>query len=46
VTGSVSASTSMVVAGDKPGSKFAEAQKLGVKIATEQDFLKMTDGML
>jgi DNA ligase (NAD+) len=32
VTGSVSASTSMVVSGDKPGSKYTEAQKLGVKI--------------
>jgi DNA ligase (NAD+) len=40
VTGSVSASTSMVVSGDKPGSKYTEAQKLGVKILSEQAFLK------
>jgi len=46
VTGSVSASTSMVLAGDKPGSKYTEAQKLSVKILSEDDFLKMTKGLL
>jgi DNA ligase (NAD+) len=46
VTGSVSAATSMVVAGDKPGSKHADAKKLGVKILSEDDFLKMIDGLL
>ena len=46
VTGSVSASTSMVVAGEKPGSKYIDAQKLGVKILSEEDFLKMTDGLV
>jgi DNA ligase (NAD+) len=41
VTGSVSASTSMVVAGEKPGSKYADAQKLGVQILSEAEFLKL-----
>lgn len=41
VTGSVSASTSMVVAGEKPGSKYNDAKKLGVQILTEDDFLKL-----
>ena len=46
VTGSVSASTSYVIAGEKPGSKYTDAQKLGVKIMNEKDFLKMTDGLV
>ncbi len=46
VTGSVSASTSMVVAGDNPGSKFTDAQKIGIKILTEEDFLKMAEGLV
>ncbi|MEO5646491.1 MAG: NAD-dependent DNA ligase LigA [Candidatus Paceibacterota bacterium] len=46
VTGSVSASTSFVVAGEKPGSKFTDAQKLNVKILSEDDFLKMADGLV
>ena len=41
VSGSVSKNTSYVVAGDDPGSKFTDAEKLGVKIINEQDFLKM-----
>jgi len=36
----------MVVAGEKPGSKYIDAQKLGVKILSEEDFLKMTDGLV
>jgi DNA ligase (NAD+) len=40
VSGSVSIKTSYVVAGSEPGSKYAEAQKLGVKILNEQEFLK------
>jgi DNA ligase (NAD+) len=41
VSGSVSANTSYVVAGEEAGSKFDKAQKLGVKILTEQEFLKI-----
>ena len=41
VSGSVSAHTSYVVAGEEPGSKFTTAKKLGVKILTEEGFLKM-----
>ena len=40
-SGSVSAKTSYVVAGENPGSKYQQAQKLGVKIITESEFLKM-----
>lgn len=41
VSGSVSSQTSYVVAGADPGSKFTTAQKLGVKILNEEEFLKM-----
>jgi len=41
VSGSVSGSTWAVIAGEKPGSKYATAQKLGVKIMTEKEFLKL-----
>ena len=40
-SGSVSKKTSYVVAGENPGSKYAQAQKLGVKIITESEFSKM-----
>lgn len=40
-SGSVSKKTSYVVAGESPGSKYAQAKKLGVKILTESEFLKM-----
>ena len=46
VAGSVSAATSYVIAGDKPGSKYDEAMKLGVKIVDENEFLKMTKGLV
>jgi DNA ligase (NAD+) len=46
VTGSVSAATSYVVAGEKPGSKYSDAQKLNVKIIDEQEFLKITKGLV
>lgn len=41
VSSAVSAKTSFVLAGDKPGSKYTDAQKLNVKILSEQEFLKM-----
>lgn len=41
VSGSVSAKTDYVLAGDSFGSKYNDAKKLGVKILTEDEFLKM-----
>jgi len=41
VSSAVSTNTSYVIAGEKPGSKYNEAKKLGVKILSEQEFLKM-----
>ena len=43
VSGSVSAKTSFVVAGIDPGSKYTNAQKLGIQILTEDDFKKLLD---
>lgn len=40
VTSSVSKSTSFVVAGSDPGSKFAKAQELGVEIIDEAELLR------
>ncbi|MEK7504905.1 MAG: BRCT domain-containing protein [Patescibacteria group bacterium] len=39
--GSVSLKTSYVIAGADPGSKYDEAEKLGVKILDEKEFLKL-----
>ncbi len=41
VSSSVSKDTSYVLAGSEPGSKYDQAQKLGVKILDEKEFLKM-----
>jgi DNA ligase (NAD+) len=43
VTESVSGSTGFVVAGKDPGSKLAKAQKLGVRILDENEFLDLLD---
>jgi DNA ligase (NAD+) len=37
----VSKNTDYLVAGDNPGSKYAKAEKLGVKIVTEKEFLQL-----
>lgn len=41
VSGSVSKNTDYVVAGDNPGSKYDNAQKLGVTLIGEKEFLKL-----
>lgn len=41
VSGSVSKQTTYVLAGEDPGSKFADATRLGVQIIDEAQFLKM-----
>ena len=43
VSGSVSARTSYVVAGDAAGSKLTKAQQLGIKILSEDDLVNMIE---
>ncbi len=43
VSSSVSAKTAAVIAGENPGSKFANAQKLGVSILSEKEFLQLLE---
>ena len=35
---SVSKKTSVVIVGDKPGSKYTKAQELGIEIWSEEEF--------
>ncbi|MBI4118186.1 MAG: NAD-dependent DNA ligase LigA [Parcubacteria group bacterium] len=43
VSSAVSKETDFVIAGADPGSKFEKAEKLGVKVLTEKEFLAMTN---
>lgn len=44
VSSSVSSKTSVVLVGEKPGSKYDEALKLGVKTCTEEEFILLSKG--
>ncbi len=44
VSSSVTRKTTLVVAGDSPGSKYEKAKALGVRIIGEQEFKKMVTG--
>jgi DNA ligase (NAD+) len=43
VSSSVSIKTNYVLAGDEAGSKLKKAESLGIKIITENEFLKLLD---
>jgi len=42
ISESVSSQTDYVVVGDKPGSKYEKAKKLGLKVLTEEEFIELT----
>ncbi|MGI5878667.1 MAG: helix-hairpin-helix domain-containing protein, partial [Christensenellales bacterium] len=44
VSGSVSAKTDYLLAGEKPGSKLDRARELGVSVVTEDELIRMTGG--
>ncbi|UCE37267.1 MAG: NAD-dependent DNA ligase LigA, partial [Thermoplasmata archaeon] len=44
VSNTVSKKTDFLVVGDKPGSKFEKAKKLGLKIIDEKEFKKIVEG--
>lgn len=46
VSSSVSKETSYVVAGEEPGSKYAKAEKLGVEIVNETEFVSLLDSLV
>jgi DNA ligase (NAD+) len=43
MTDSISAKTDYLVAGEKAGSKLAKAEKLGIKVISESELLKMIE---
>jgi DNA ligase (NAD+) len=44
VAGSVSAHTTLLIAGDKPGAKLAAAERLGVRVAGERELMELLAG--
>ncbi len=43
ITSSISSKTGFLITGEKPGSKLEKARKLGIKILTEEEFIKFSD---
>ena len=41
ISSSVSKQTDYVVAGENPGSKYADAHRLGVRIVSEREFMRI-----